>query len=258
MGRWFTKNARHAEPDAAEPVRLGRLLSKFGLLSRNRAQDAIAEGRVQVNGAVVTNAGLRVVPDVDSVLLDGKPIEKSDPVVWALNKPAGVLTTASDTKGRRTVYDLLPEKLRGRWLFPVGRLDQESAGLLLFTNDTDLGRALTHPDRHVPKTYRVKVAGPAPDLEPFRRGMTLDDGETTRPAVARLVRAGETSSTFDLVLTEGKNRQIRRMCEALGLEVELLLRLSIGPLPLGDLKPGAARPLTEQEVLALRAASRIP
>ncbi|MBI5369493.1 MAG: rRNA pseudouridine synthase [Planctomycetes bacterium] len=252
MGRWFTKSARRADGDS---LRLARVISKYGLLSRRLALDAVAAGRVTVNGKVVTNGGLRVSPESDRILLDGREIARATPETWMLNKPAGVLTTARDPQGRKTVYDLLPEEARKGWLFPVGRLDNDSAGLLLFTNDTPLGQALTGPEHHVPKTYRVKVAGPEPDLTPFQKGMTLDEGEVTRPAVVRLVRAGERSSTFDLVLTEGKNRQIRRMCGILGLEIELLVRTHLGPLALGELKPGAARRLTEAEVAGLRQAA---
>lgn len=251
MGRWFTKSARRT---GGEPVRLARLISKFGLMSRAQALEAIASGLVQVNGKVVTNGGLRVDPEADEVLLNGIRIERAEPVYWMLNKPEGVLTTARDPHGRKTVYDLLPPEAKANWLFPVGRLDEDSAGLLLFTNDTPLGQQLTHPDHHVPKTYRVKVKGPKPDLTPFRLGMTLEDGEVTRPAKLHLVRHGEKSTTFDLVLTEGKNRQIRRMCDLLGLKVLLLLRTQLGPLTLGELKPGEARRLTEEEVGLLRAA----
>lgn len=258
--RWFTKSARHAATappgTAAVPVRLARLLSKSGAMSRGAAEAAIAAGRVQVNGKIVTDGGLRLLPEADRVLLDGRPLAPAAAAVWLLNKPVGVLTTARDPRGRRTVYDLLPPQAAVQWLAPVGRLDQDSGGLLLFTNDTRLAHALTHPDRHVPKTYRVKVVGRAPDLAPFRAPMTLDAGEMTRPAAAvRLVRAGTTTSTFDLVLTEGKNRQVRRMCAAQGLVVRQLVRTCLGPLALGDLKPGAARRLTDAEVAALRRAA---
>ncbi len=180
----------------------------------------------------------------------------------AMHKPAGVVTTFDDPQGRKTVYDVLPPEVAGgAWVFPVGRLDAKTSGLLLFTNDAALGEGLQNPETglpHVEKRYELKVKGEvAPEaLERLRRGVELDDGYRTRPAIAcDVLRTSPGSTWLALTIVEGRNRQVRRMLEAVGHEVQKLRRTRIGPLELGELASGATRPLTRGEVRALRRAA---
>ncbi len=227
-------------------VQLHRALSKLGWGSRTQAQEWIRAGEVRVDGQVVTDPLTWVDLDRQRVTRAGKETPATATIVLALHKPRGVVTTRSDERGRRTVYDLLPPGLP--WLFPVGRLDADSEGLLLLTNDADLSIRLTAPEHAIPKTYHVTVAG-KPDEETLQRlrdGVDLSDGPT-RPAQVRLLRAGEKKSLLEIVLTEGRNRQIRRMGAAVGHKVRRLIRVAIGALQLGDLAPGAARVLDDGE-----------
>lgn len=226
--------------------RLQKVLARVGIGSRRACEEFIAAGRVTVDG-VVAELGRRV--DVASAVieLDGAPVGvRPDLVYYLLNKPAGVVTTASDPYGRPTVVDLVPEKPR---VFPVGRLDAETEGLLLLTNDGELAHRLTHPSFGVDKEYLVEVIGhPSPAvLRQFREGLVLEDGPTA-PARAVLVD----SSVLRITIHEGRNRQVRRMCESVGHPVARLVRTRIGPLIDRSLAPGFHRTLTPDEMTALR------
>jgi pseudouridine synthase len=223
----------------------------------------IAAGRVRVGGAIERSPRRFIDPACDRVEVDGRRVgDDTTRLVIAFHKPKGFVTTRVDPGGRPTVYDALAGL--ARWVFPVGRLDRDSSGLLILTNDHRLGERLTSPDRHVPKTYHVRVRG-VPDAEALgalREGLTLDDGTTTRPAQVRVIgapRGAAAGSTWlEIVLTEGKNRQLRRMGAAVGHEVVELVRVRIGRLGLGALAPGEWRELTPAEVTALAGTSRWP
>ena len=233
-------------------VSLARALSKFGACSRSQAVLAIEAGRVRVDGAVVHSPSLRIDPRRSRVELDGRRVsERVERVVHAFHKPVGCITSRSDPGGRLTVYDLIGDL--GRWVFPVGRLDRDSSGLLLLTNDHRLGQRLTDPQTHVPKTYHVRVEGVpgAEALQALREGPTLRDGPT-RPVPVRVLGASRGGGTWlEVVLTEGRNRQLRRMCAAVGHGVLELVRVAIGGLALGDLPVGATRLLGDEEVAGL-------
>ena len=229
-------------------MRLAKYLAHAGVASRRAAEDIVRARRVTVNGAVVDDPA-RDVGDADSITVDGARVTGAEErVVWLLNKPAGVVATAKDTHGRRTVLDLVDAG--GARLYPVGRLDADSTGLILLTNDGELANALTHPRFEVPKTYRVRVArGPVSDraVRRLREGIVLDDGPT---APARVRRDGR--EVLEITIHEGRNRQVRRMCDAVGHPVVELERVAFGPLRLGDLPRGRARRLTGSELDRLR------
>ena len=232
-----------------EGERLQKVLARAGLGSRRVCEELIADGRVTVNGEVA-QLGRRVDPDRDAVALDGvSVIVRGDLVYYLLNKPTGYVSTASDPEGRPTVVDLVPETPR---VFPVGRLDYDTEGLLLLTNDGDLTHLLTHPRFGVVKTYLAEVEGdPAPAaVRALREGVELDDGLTAPARVTVVQRRGDTA-TVELGIHEGRNRQVRRMCEAVGHPVVRLVRTRIGPLRDGALKPGTWRALTQSEVRRL-------
>jgi 23S rRNA pseudouridine2605 synthase len=229
--------------------RLQKVLARVGIGSRRACDDLIAAERVTVNGEVAV-LGRRIDPNVDRVEVDGVLLPVAPGLVhYLLNKPAGVVTTAEDTHGRQTVCDLVPAEPR---VHPVGRLDRDSEGLLLLTNDGDLTFRLTHPSFGVAKEYLVSVEGdPAPGgLRQLREGVDLDDGRTA-PARVAAVAPG----VLRIVIHEGRNRQVRRMCEAIGHPVTRLVRTRIGPLVDSTLAPGSYRPLTTDEVRALAAAA---
>jgi 23S rRNA pseudouridine2605 synthase len=238
-------------------IRLQKILSQAGLASRREAEEWIREGRVRVNGKIA-RLGERADPENDSVKVDGKRVAApSGPRTYLLlNKPRGFVTTVSDPEKRDTVLDLLPNNLR-RGVRPVGRLDVQTEGLLLLTDDGELARLVTHPSVGCSKEYRVKVSGvPAEKrLERLRRGVSLD-GEKTRPAtidrVSTTGASGEGNTWFRVLLREGKTRQIRRMFEMIGHPVSKLKRVAIGPIRDDKLPVGAFRRLTEAEVHALR------
>ena len=212
----------------------------------------IEEGRVEVNGEVA-RLGRRVDPEHDRVSVDGVRIPvRPGLIYYLLNKPAKVVTTASDPEGRPTVMELVPDEPR---VFPVGRLDWDTEGLLLLTNDGDLAHGLTHPSRGVPKTYLAEVSGiPSRGaLRQLREGVDLDDGRTA-PAKARLAQTTPSGSALEIVIHEGRNRQVRRMCEAIGHPVRRLVRTRFGPLHENRLAPGQWRVLTQAEIRALYAA----
>jgi 23S rRNA pseudouridine2605 synthase len=229
-------------------MRLAKYLAHAGVASRRAAEQLIADGRITVDGAIVRDPA-RDVDDSRDVVFDGEPVKGAEPrVVYALHKPSGVVSTASDTHGRRTVVDLVP---RERRLYPVGRLDAESTGLILLTNDGELANRLTHPRYEVPKTYRASLAGAALTdraLRALREGVQLEDGMTAPAKVRRL-----TPHQLELTIYEGRNRQVRRMCEAIRRPVRQLVRIRFGPLELGDLRPGKSRRLTRTELDALAA-----
>ncbi len=232
-------------------MRLAKHLAHAGVASRRAAETIVRAGRVAVNGQIVRDPALQI-GEGDRVELDGRPLPApATNVVYALNKPLGVVSTARDTHGRPTVVGLVRDP--GLRLYPVGRLDIDTSGLILLTNDGPLAERLTHPRYEVPKTYRARVgAGPVsdPDLRALRAGVRLDDG-LTAPARAR--RAG--ADAIELTIREGRNRQVRRMFDAIGHPVLELERVAFGPLRLGDLAPGAHRRLSDAEVQRLRASA---
>ena len=231
-------------------MRLAKFLAHAGVASRRASEQLIVQGRVTVDGETVRDPA-RDVGDAHAVAFDGEPVRGAEPrVAYALHKPAGVVSTVSDTHGRRTVVELVPAERR---LYPVGRLDAESTGLILLTNDGELANRLTHPRFEVPKTYRATLAGPALTdraLRALREGVELEDGMTAPARVRRL-----TPHQLELTIHEGRNRQVRRMCEAVGRPVRQLVRIRFGPLELGDLRPGKSRRLTAPELEALAAAT---
>ena len=234
---------------AEGPQRVQKVLARAGLGSRRACEELIADGRVTVDGAVVV-LGDRVDPDHQALAVDGVPVPTRPGLVYyLLNKPTGVVTTADDPQGRRTVVDLVPPEPR---VFPVGRLDFDTEGLLLCTNDGDLALRLTHPRYGVEKTYLAEVEGvPSPAaLRRLREGVELEDG-LTAPARAHVVQPGPETSALELVIHEGRNRQVRRMCEAIGHPVIELSRTKFGPITLGGLAPGRTRVLDSHEVGAL-------
>ena len=230
-------------------VRMQKVLSQAGIASRRVAEKMILDGRVEVDGQLVTELGTRVDPEMAVIRVDGARVVLDDTLVYlALNKPRGLVTTAADEKGRDTVYSLL-EGERLPWVAPVGRLDKASEGLLLVTNDSEWGARVAAPETHLENTYHVQIAAIADEglLTPLRKGVRVDDGESRRTLRANLLRAGEKNCWLEIVLDEGKNRQIRRMLAALDVEVMRLIRVAIGPLQLGQLAKGSYRLLTERE-----------
>ena len=229
--------------------RIQKLLARAGLGSRRACEELIADGRVSVDGEVA-RLGNRADPDTQRIEVDGVPVVvRDDLVYYLLNKPAGHVSTASDPQGRPVVTALVPDDPR---VFPVGRLDTETEGLLLLTNDGELTQLLTHPSHGVVKTYLAEVRGTpsAAALSALRTGVDLDDGRTA-PARVRLVQPRGGSAAIELGIHEGRNRQVRRMCEAVGYPVLRLVRTRIGPVRDDRLRPGAWRPLRQSEIRAL-------
>ncbi len=248
------------------PMRLQRFLARAGAASRRGSERLMTEGRVRVNGMVVTELGSKVDPERDEVTVDGRPVRLEErPVTIVLNKPAGYVTTMSDPQGRRTVAELVPTR-EHPGLFPVGRLDLDTTGLLLFTTDGDLGQALLHPSRHVEKHYVALVSGTPSeiDLDRLRRGIMLDDGPAA-PAKARLVGSdersfstvaphgagrtggGEPNAVVGLTIHEGRKHQVKKMMLAIGHRVLALHRDAFGPVRLGGVREGEWREVTEAE-----------
>ncbi|HHB90642.1 MAG TPA: rRNA pseudouridine synthase [Anaerolineae bacterium] len=244
-------------------MRLNKFLAQAGIASRREADRLIAAGRVKVNGRVVREMGVQIDPDRDQVMVDGRPV-RPRPATYTyllLNKPAGYITSRKDPQGRRTIYDLIPK--RYHHLHPVGRLDYPSEGLVLLTDDGELTQRLTHPAFRHEKEYWVQVAGQVPEvtLHKLRKGVTLADG----PARARVRYLGKIPpeqrfwiqpdprhTWLVFILHEGRNRQIRRMCEAVGLRVRRLIRVRIDAIHIHDLKPGQWRLASKRQLKAIR------
>jgi 23S rRNA pseudouridine2605 synthase len=229
---------------------LDRVISKAGLGSRTQARSWIHAGRVRVNGRVIENPDQWIDFDHDQILFDDKPLQSQRPVYILLYKPTGYITTFKDPEGRPTVYDLISDV--DSFVSPVGRLDLDTSGLLILTNDTQFAERLTNPDHKIPKTYLVKCSGPLTDeaLEQLRKGVELSDGPT-RPSEVKRVRDSGKYSHIEIRISEGRNRQVRRMVEAIGSKVLKLVRTAIGAIQIGELKIGTWRLLEDREIVAL-------
>jgi 23S rRNA pseudouridine2605 synthase len=229
---------------------LERVLSKAGLGSRTEARKWISARRVKVNGKIIGTPDHWVDLERDTVTLDGKPVRASKKIYLLLYKPKGYITTYKDPQGRPTVYDLIQDA--GQWVVPVGRLDQDTSGLLLLTNDTRFAELLTNPDYKIPKTYLVKTSThlAAAQIEQLQKGVILADGPT-QPAIVKRIRDSAKYSFIEIIIREGRNRQVRRMIEATGSKVLKLVRTGIGGVPIGDLPIGKYRELTPGEIRML-------
>lgn len=241
----------------AAPRRVGvaRVLSKLGIASRTVAAQWVAAGRVAVNGRIVHDPETPVVVERDRVAVDDQPVSAAQKRYVMLNKPRSVVTTARDEQGRATVYDCFSDE-RDRCLAPVGRLDKASEGLLLFSNDSEWANRLLDPASHLPKVYHVQVDAQVDEaqLDHMRNGVQMEDGSVLGVGAARLLRRGEKNCWLEITLHEGKNRQIRRVMEALSLKVLRLMRIAVGPLCLGTLGKGESRALSEAELRQVEAA----
>ena len=248
-----------ADANAADGIRLNKAIAATGLCSRRKADELILAGRVSVDGKPEPNPGRQVLP-FESIAVDGRILSAPQSYTYLmLNKPVHVVCTVSDPEGRPTVLDCLAPEYKTLRLYPVGRLDYFSEGLLLLTNDGQLAQRLTHPRHHQPKTYEVLVRGAAPEgaLKTMRRGMHLAEGEDIMPVDVIAQQVGG-NTLLQMVLRQGLNRQIRRMCRDLGLTILRLCRVAQGSLRLGDLASGKARPLTDAEVASLRESAGLP
>ena len=254
--RFIKPSPKKRKPGEIRRVGLARALSKLGYCSRSRAAELIRAGRVRLNGVVRRDPETPTHPGKDRIEVEGAPLGAGKKIYLMLNKPRGVVTSAADEKGRETVYAYLPKNLP--WLAPVGRLDKASEGLLLLTNDSEWAARITAPETHLDKTYHVQVNALVENflLMALREGVQTDDGDFLRVKDARILRSGERNSWLEIILDEGKNRQIRRLLEHFHLEVLRLVRVAIGPLVLGDLAKGATRALTSEEKKALDSAMR--
>ena len=223
----------------------------MGYCSRSAAQKLVEQGLVSLNGRVVTDPGASFNSGRDVISIQGQTIRSAQKVYLMMNKPRGLVTTASDEQGRETIYCLLPENRQ--WLAPVGRLDKASEGLLFLTNDSAWASRVSSPETHLDKTYQVQLAAKADDdlLGQLMAGVTTSEGDFLRVKSAKIVRHGEKTSWVEIVLDEGKNRHIRRMFAALGIEVRRLIRIAIGPVKLEDLPKRAVRELSVQEKRAI-------
>ncbi|MGA8311347.1 MAG: pseudouridine synthase [Terriglobales bacterium] len=232
-------------------VGLARALSKLGYCSRSDAFDLIRGGRVRLNGAILRDPEAPVRLEKDGIEVDGQPVAIPSAIYLVLNKPRGVVTTASDEKGRQTVYAFLESNLP--WVAPVGRLDKASEGLLLLTNDSEWAARVQEPATHLDKIYHVQIGRVADDglLESIKRGVKMEDGEFLRAKRVCILRGGARNSWLEIVLDEGRNRHIRRMLKPFGVEVLRLVRVAIGPLRLEQLPKGCVRPLAVTEKQAL-------
>jgi len=231
--------------------RLQKILAAAGVASRRKAEEIILAGRVRVNGRVVAELGAKADATRDHIEVDGRAVLSEPPVVLVLNKPRGVVSTASDPEGRETVVDLV-KGIRAR-VYPVGRLDFATSGALLLTNDGELAHALTHPRFGVEKIYLLKIKGRAPQrvLDSWRKGVELEDGKT-RPADVFKIEESDAYTWVRIGLREGRNRQIRRMAEAVGLEVNKLKRVAFAGITIEGLRPGEWRELTDREIARLK------
>lgn len=243
--------AKKTDPKVQRPIKtLERIISKIGLGSRSDARSWIHAGKVRVNGKVIENPDHWVDLERERVLFDGKPIESAKKIYILLYKPKGYITSRRDPEGRPTVYDLIADV--ETWLSPVGRLDLDTSGLLLLTNDNDFAERVTNPEHKVPKTYQLKAGTLLTNdqLEQLRRGVELSDG-LTRPARVLRLRDGAKFTFLEMTISEGRNRQVRRMIEAVGSRVLKLVRVAIGPVHIGDLQIGKWRLLSPSEKRAI-------
>jgi 23S rRNA pseudouridine2605 synthase len=242
-------------------IGLARALSKLGYCSRSQARELIRAGRVRLNGSVRRDPEAPVRMEHDRLELDGHAVDPQSKLYLMMNKPRGLVTTAADEKGRKTVYEVV-EQAGGSlpWVAPVGRLDRASEGLLLLTNDSEWSARILAPETHLDKTYHVQIGTVADEklVHAIMSGVKVEDGDRLRATKARVLRLGEKNCWLEIFLDEGKNRQIRRMFAALDVEVLRLVRVAIGPLPLGKLAKGSYRPLTIEEKRALDRAMAKP
>lgn len=234
-----------------EPVRLQKYMADCGVASRRKSEELIAAGKVKVNG-IIANIGDKVDTKNDTVTVSGRKIAQQTNYVYImLNKPRGFVTTMSDEMDRKCVAELVKDV--GVRVYPIGRLDRDSEGLLMFTNDGEFANAMTHPSRHISKTYRVSVKPKiTEDQLTVLTSSLMIDGKKTMPADVRIISNEEDKSVLEIILYEGRNRQIRRLCEEAGLETARLKRLAVGQLELGRLKPGEYRNLTHEEISLLK------
>lgn len=260
------RRAASAPPESAtrdnvtNGVRLNKAIAAAGLCSRRKADELILAGQVRINGTLEENPARRVLPG-DRIAVNDRELAAAQEYYYLLlHKPVQTVCTVNDPEGRPTVMAYLPPEVRHLRLYPVGRLDYFSEGLLLLTNDGELAQRLTHPRHHQPKTYEVLIRGSVPEtaLAVMRRGMRLDEGQALLPVDVEAKTAENGNTLLRMVLRQGVNRQIRRMCRNLGLTILRLRRVAQGPLALGNLKPGAARALTTGEVADLRQSVGLP
>ncbi len=260
------RRAASAPPESAtrdnvtNGVRLNKAIAAAGLCSRRKADELILAGQVRINGTLEENPARRVLPG-DRIAVNDRELAAAQEYYYLLlHKPVQTVCTVNDPEGRPTVMAYLPPEVRHLRLYPVGRLDYFSEGLLLLTNDGELAQRLTHPRHHQPKTYEVLIRGSVPEtaLAVMRRGMRLDEGQALLPVDVEAKTAENGNTLLRMVLRQGVNRQIRRMCRDLGLTILRLRRVAQGPLALGNLKPGAARALTTGEVADLRQSVGLP
>ena len=239
--------------------RLQKILARGGLASRRAAESLITEGRVRVNGRIVTELGSKADPRHDRIEVDGKRVVAEHPVYYVLNKPRGFMTTLHDPEGRPTIVNLLRPHAIPERVFPVGRLDFNTSGLLLLTNDGEFSDGLLHPKRAVPKTYVVKVQGvmTPDDIDRWRKGVQLEDGKTL-PADAAFLRFETDKTWFEITIREGRNQQVRRMGEATGFRVMRLSRVSFAGITIEGLRPGELRALTREELVQLKKDYDVP
>ncbi|NLM12662.1 MAG: rRNA pseudouridine synthase [Epulopiscium sp.] len=236
------------EKEKTAEIRLQKYLADAGIASRRKAEEYILQGKVKVNGQIVTNLGTKVNPDRDIIFYNGKKVEiKKKKVYLMLNKPENYVTTVNDQFNRPTVIDLLHSV--SERVYPVGRLDYNTSGLLLLTNDGDLTYKITHPKHHIDKIYLATVKGIPGEasLNKLRRGVVIDDYKTA-PAKAKIISTSSNSAILQITIHEGRNRQVRKMCEAIGHPVMSLKRIAIGDISLGDLPVGKFRSLTQKEI----------
>ena len=238
-------------------IRIAKFLAAAGVASRRKCEELVNDHKVVINDTIITDLAYQVDTENDIVVLNGQIVEPEEKQYFAVYKPKGVVCSASDEKGRATILDLFPEM--GARLYNVGRLDKESEGLLILTNDGDLCRTLTHPSTHIPKSYRVILAGKVSgtEIDKLREGVWID-GKKVRVSKAYIKKSNPKSTMVDITIEEGLNRQIRRMFGRLHLKVTKLTRIQIGKLSLGKLKQGQFRELTAKELLMLRTAAEKP